>query len=161
MEIREPVMIGFAAYTLLYLAYQAVSVPVNFTGRSFDLAAHERLITAWRPPAYPGVDIFLPVCGEPIEVLRNTWEGVFELIHAYSGRAVAHALDDGDSDEVAAIAPSFGFGRRCLSRITRSPGISTTPSPAQAPSTSRSLTRTSGREPTTWTRRCPTLTTRL
>ncbi len=33
------------------------------------------------------MDIFLPVCGEPMEVLGNTWEGVFELIYAYRGLA--------------------------------------------------------------------------
>ena len=58
------------------------------------------------------MDIFLPICGEPIEVLRNTWTGVFELIHAYPGVAYAFVLDDGDSDEAAALAPSFGFTYR-------------------------------------------------
>ena len=43
----------FAAYTLIYLIYQAVSLPVNFAGRSFDLAAHKSLVAAWRPRRYP------------------------------------------------------------------------------------------------------------
>ena len=64
---------------------------------------------AWRPAAYPAVDIFLPICGEPIEVLRNTWIGVFELIQAYPGLARAYVLDDGPSEEARALAPSFGF----------------------------------------------------
>ncbi len=114
MEIRNaPVLPAAAAvfgcYTLVYLAYQAVSLPVNFTGRSFDLAVHDALVHAWQPGRYPDVDIYLPICREPIEVLRNTWAGVFELIHAYPGSAQAFVLDDGDSDEAEHLCQSFGF----------------------------------------------------
>jgi cellulose synthase (UDP-forming) len=106
--------IVFGGYTLVYLVYQLLSLPVNFTGRSFDLDAHDALVASWRPERYPTVDIYLPICNEPLEVLRNTWTGVFELIHAYPGWAQAFVLDDGDSDEAAALTRSFGFvyGRR-------------------------------------------------
>ena len=40
---------------------------MNFAGRSFDLAAHISRVHSWRPRRYPSVDIFLPICGEPIE----------------------------------------------------------------------------------------------
>lgn len=99
----------FGTYTLIYLAYQALSLPVNFTGRGFDLAAHAQLVRSWHPRRYPDVDIYLPICGEPIEVLRNTWAGVLELVRAYPGWARAFVLDDGDSDETRAAARSFGF----------------------------------------------------
>jgi cellulose synthase (UDP-forming) len=99
----------FAAYTAAYCVYQLVSLPVNFAGRSFDLTAHKSLIEAWRPRRYPTVDIFLPICGEPIEVLRNTWIGVFELVQAYPGDAYVYVLDDGPSEQARAQAPSFGF----------------------------------------------------
>jgi cellulose synthase (UDP-forming) len=109
MEVRYLPMLPFAGYTLLYLVYQAVSLPVNFAGRGFDLAAHKARVAAWRPEHYPSIDIYLPICGEPLEVLRNTWVGVFELLRAYPGQARAYVLDDGDSDEAMEIAPSFGF----------------------------------------------------
>jgi cellulose synthase (UDP-forming) len=99
----------FAAYTAIYLLYQAVSLPVNFAGRSFDLARHREFVAAWRPGSYPQIDIFLPICGEPIELLHNTWIGVFELVQAYQGDAYVFVLDDGPSDEAAELAPSFGF----------------------------------------------------
>jgi cellulose synthase (UDP-forming) len=99
----------FGAYTVIYLIYQAVSLPMNFAGRSFDLDAHRSLVSAWRPRRYPSVDIFLPVCGEPIELLHNTWSGVFELVRAYPGDACVFVLDDGPSDEAKTLAPSFGF----------------------------------------------------
>jgi cellulose synthase (UDP-forming) len=109
MEIRYPIMLAFAGYTALYVVYQAVSLPVNFAGHSFNLAAHQACIRAWHPRRHPSVDIFLPICGEPIDVLHNTWTGVFELIQAYSGDAYAHVLDDGPSDDAVALAAGFGF----------------------------------------------------
>lgn len=114
MEIRNaailPIAVGlFGAYTLIYFLYQALSLPVNFTGRSFDLAAHDELVASWQPEHYPEVDIFLPICREPIDLLGNTWAGVLELIHAYPGSARAFVLDDGDSDEAADLCQSLGL----------------------------------------------------
>jgi len=107
----EPlVILPFAAYTALYALYHGVSLPANFAGRSFDLEAHVARVAAWSPRCSPSVDIFLPICGEPIELLHNTWEGVFELIHAYPGEARVYILDDGPSEEARLVAPSFGFG---------------------------------------------------
>jgi len=51
----------------------------------------------------------LPICGEPVEVLRNTWTGVFELVQAYPGDVYVYVLDDDASDEARALAPPFGF----------------------------------------------------
>ena len=88
-QVRDPATAAlwpFMVFTATYVLYQVISLPVNFTGRGFDLAAHQARIQAWRPPAYPSVDIYLPICGEPIELLRNTWTAVSELIAAYPGR---------------------------------------------------------------------------
>jgi cellulose synthase (UDP-forming) len=112
LEARYPVMLPFALYTVAYLAYQLLSIPVNFGGRSFDLEEHELRVMTWRPAAwrYPDVDVFLPVCGEPIAVLRNTWEGVSEIRDAYRGHVLPWVLDDSWSDEVRDMAREFGFG---------------------------------------------------
>ena len=132
LEISHPILAIFSWYTLVFLAGQAVQFPVNVAARSFDLAAHVRRIGAWQPASYPDVDIYLPVCGEPMAVLRNTWTGVFELVHAYPGCARAYVLDDGPSDEARDVSGAFGFstcdGRRAASQerpatsITRSAG---------------------------------------
>lgn len=109
-EIRNLVALPFMIYTALFFAYQAVSLPVNFAGRGFDMAAHLLRVSTWNPPAWSTVDIFLPICGEPTAVLRNTWAGVFELIHAYPGVAQAFVLDDGPGlEETRYMADSFGF----------------------------------------------------
>lgn len=108
-EVRNAIALPLAFYTFSYLCYQLVSLPTNFTGKSFDLAVHRERVRRWRPWRYPTVDVFLPICGEPIEVLRNTWEGVYELVQAYPGEADVYVLDDGPSEEAMLIAPSFGF----------------------------------------------------
>jgi cellulose synthase (UDP-forming) len=124
MEISYPVLAVFCWYTVIFIAYQAMSVPVNFAARSFDLPAHVLRVRTWRPARYPDVDIYLPICGEPIEVLRNTWTGVFELLHAYPGCARAYVLDDGPCDLARDVCASFGFTylRRPETRLHRKAG---------------------------------------
>ena len=84
-EAQDPALWPFMIFTGSYALYQVVCLPVNFSGRGFDLSAHQARIQAWNPPAYPGVDIYLPICGEPIEMLRNTWTAVCGLLAAYPG----------------------------------------------------------------------------
>ncbi len=108
-EAHDPVPWPFMAFTATYVIYQVISLPVNFTGRGFDFAAHRERIQAWHPISYPSVDICLPICGEPIELLRNTWMAVSELVEGYEGVARAYVLDDGPSDEARSVSESFGF----------------------------------------------------
>lgn len=78
-------------------------------GPPFDLDLHKRIVAGWRPLSYPSVDIFLPVCGEPIGVLRNTWTHVAMLRNRYWGQVTPYVLDDSASPEVKAMARKFGF----------------------------------------------------
>jgi cellulose synthase (UDP-forming) len=98
-----------SGFTLLGLAAFAFSMPLSFTGRGYDLEQHVFLVRSWRPAAWPDVDIYLPICGEPIELLRNTWIGVFELVRAYPGGARPYVLDDAADPLAAALAADFGF----------------------------------------------------
>jgi cellulose synthase (UDP-forming) len=108
-EMHNPALWPFMIFTATYVIYQAISLPVNFTGRGFDLAAHQARIGAWRPERYPSIDIYLPICGEPIELLRNAWTAVSDLVTEYQGTAKAYVLDDGPSDEAGSMSESFGF----------------------------------------------------
>jgi cellulose synthase (UDP-forming) len=108
-ETHDLVLAPFMLFTAAYVIYQAVSLPVNFAGHGFDLAVHQARVRAWRPPSYPCVDIFLPICGEPIELLCNTWMAVSDLIAAYEGVATAFVLDDGSSDGARSMSESYGF----------------------------------------------------
>jgi cellulose synthase (UDP-forming) len=109
-EAHDRALWPFMIFTASYVLYQAITLPVNFAGAGFDLAAHQAGIRAWRPPSFPCVDIYLPICGEPIELLKNTWNAVCDLIGSYEGEARAFVLDDGPSDEARAASESYGFG---------------------------------------------------
>jgi cellulose synthase (UDP-forming) len=108
-ELHDLVLSPFLVFTAVYVLYQAISLPVNFAGRGFDLAAHQARIAAWHPETYPEIDVYLPICGEPIELLRNTWTAVAALTGAYQGRIGVHVLDDGPDAEARDMAAEFGY----------------------------------------------------
>ncbi|MBV9794639.1 MAG: glycosyltransferase [Actinobacteria bacterium] len=108
-ELHDLALSPFLLFSLVYIGYQAISLPVNFAGRGFDLAAHQARVRGWQPPAYPGIDIYLPICGEPIGLLGNTWTAVAALIEAYPGRAQAFVLDDGPDEQARVRAAEFGY----------------------------------------------------
>ena len=99
----------YAPFALLGVGCFLLSLLVDGLSRSFDLAAHQRLVTAWRPRHYPSVDVFLPVCGEPPAVLHNTWRYVAILARHYPGRVTPWVLDDSGNPQLKAMARSFGF----------------------------------------------------
>ncbi|MFJ3934598.1 MULTISPECIES: glycosyltransferase family 2 protein [unclassified Streptomyces] len=94
---------------LLSVVSYLISLRLDAFAPNFDLRAHRRLVTSWRPEHYPDVDVFLPVCGEPIEILHNTWVHVRNLAEHYPGRVTAMVLDDSDSAEIGSMATDFGF----------------------------------------------------
>jgi len=49
------------------VVYYLVSLRVNAVTHDFDLRQHQALVRSWRPARYPSVDVFLPVCGEPVQ----------------------------------------------------------------------------------------------
>lgn len=113
-EVRDAALLPLvvapmAAYTVAYIFYQLLSVPLNFAGRDFDLVEHQTRVDDWLPERFPSVDLFLPICGESMDLLRNTWGGVRALVEGYPGIAHVYVLDDGDSDEAWQSVPEYGF----------------------------------------------------
>jgi cellulose synthase (UDP-forming) len=96
----------FVSFTILYYL---ISLFVNAGTRGFDSAGHSRFVASWQPDHYPSLDVFLPVCGEPLSVLHNTWARVFDLVDAYPGTVNAYVLDDGADDGARIMAGDFGF----------------------------------------------------
>jgi len=105
----SPLLWVFLPLLGITICYYLISLRVNAFTRDFSLRAHRRLTLSWRPAAYPAVDVFLPVCGEPIDVLHNTWSHVQRLARRYSGPVTVHVLDDGNDPALAAMAGDFNF----------------------------------------------------
>ena len=96
----------FVAFTC---AYYLISLYVNVGTRGFYYEAHRGLVATWWPGWHASLDAFLPVCGEPIAILRNTWTHVFELARAYPGTATVYVLDDSADTRLRDMAADFGF----------------------------------------------------
>ncbi|NLT57256.1 MAG: glycosyltransferase [Actinomycetales bacterium] len=69
--------------------------------------SHDLRVALHRPSTWPSVDVFLPSCGEDLEVVRNTCRWVSRL--RWPGRLAVHVLDDSARPEVAALSREFGF----------------------------------------------------
>jgi cellulose synthase (UDP-forming) len=99
----------YSPFLFLTAIFLAMPLLTDAIGRGFDFDAHKRLVASWKPARYPSVDVFLPVCGEPIDVLRNTWHYVAVMGRHYQGTVTAYVLDDSHSPELKAMAREFGF----------------------------------------------------
>ena len=100
--LYSPFLFLSAIFLMLPLVTDALS-------RGFDFDEHRQLVANWHPARYPSVDIFLPVCGEPAEVLRNTWNYVTLMSNHYQGTVTAYVLDDSHSPALKEMAREFGF----------------------------------------------------
>ena len=103
---RLMLIMPFVAFTIFYYL---VSLSVNAFSKEFDLDKHIALVAGWQPEKYPSVDVMLPVCGEPLEILHNTWRYVEAMLAHYPGEGRAYVLDDSGKPEVVALAAEFGF----------------------------------------------------
>ncbi|KAJ7256338.1 nucleotide-diphospho-sugar transferase [Mycena rebaudengoi] len=98
----------FAALGIVVQLYLLISYGVGYTGKDYNIEKHKKTIAeyATSPGDDPSVDILLPVCKEPLEILENTWKYVAKL--SYTNYKV-HVLDDGGMDSVKVLAERFGF----------------------------------------------------
>lgn len=94
------------AYTIIYFV---ISQAIYFVSTDFDLGRHKSLVANWTPQRFPSVDVFLPTCGEPLDVLGNTWSAVQAMQRSYPGTVKVHCLDDAHSRDVRLLALRFGF----------------------------------------------------
>ena len=94
---------------LFFTIYTISSFGLNFFYTQFDLDAHFSLSQLfWHKRKEPSVDVFLPICGEGIDILRRTW---YHVAHLQYHNMQVYVLDD--STEFGEVhqymAESFGF----------------------------------------------------
>ncbi|MFG2975697.1 glycosyltransferase family 2 protein [Streptomyces sp. NPDC048331] len=105
--LRTPALWAFLAVLGLNLVALALSSVNSLRLRRLTRQSHEVLVHAWRPVALPGVDLYLPTCGEPLDVLGNAYRAVSAV--DWPGALTVWVLDDADRPEVAALAASYGY----------------------------------------------------
>lgn len=92
----------FTAITAFYLI---LSYVIGVSGREFNYTRHKTLLRDYRF-FEPSVDVYLPCCGEDINIIENTYRHVKAL--EYNNFKV-YVLDDGKSDQVQALAWKYNF----------------------------------------------------
>lgn len=93
--------------------YLIISYAITIVGKDYDYEAHKKVITDHpiSPDTAPTVDIYLPCCKEPLEILENTYNYVTALQWP-EGKLKVHVMDDGAMDSVKALAERYGFSYR-------------------------------------------------
>lgn len=93
-----------AFFTIYYLN----TYIINLFYRRLDLQKHGALIEKYWKDIFtePSVDIFLPICGEKVSVLENTFIAVQEI--PYLNKKV-YVMDDKGGKEYEDLAEKFGF----------------------------------------------------
>lgn len=91
------------------LASYVISTVVNLGTRPFALEPHDELVRRAQRSPHPSVDVFLPVCGESVGVLLNSWRHIAQMAEHYPGRIEVHVLDDSPSPSMAPHAAALGF----------------------------------------------------
>jgi cellulose synthase (UDP-forming) len=97
---------------LLFLPIMVLPVVVNFWLRThkprLTLAQHRDVVSRYRPEPADTVDIWVPTCGEPLVVLRNTCRAVSAI--RWHAPVMRYLLDDGERrPEVEQLALEYGF----------------------------------------------------
>lgn len=97
----------FVLVTVLNIVYALVSAASGLRRRRVTLATHVVRVGTWNPTRYPSVDVFLPSCGEPLDVLANTFRHVSVL--QWPGPLRVLVLDDSARPDVELLALQYGF----------------------------------------------------
>ncbi|KAF9012615.1 nucleotide-diphospho-sugar transferase [Cyathus striatus] len=97
----------FGVFVALIQIYLTISYVVGYFGKDFDIDEYKKLIAEHSYTSdFPLVDIYLPCCKEPLEVLENTYKYVSKL--EYPNYKV-FVLDDGGLDSVKRLAALYNF----------------------------------------------------
>lgn len=99
--------VPFVVLTLYLIIFIVLSNWVNLSYNPFDKWKHIQEVKRFKASGWnPSVDVFLPVAGEPLSVLEDTWEKVSAM--DYSNYTV-YVLDDKGDIQVAALARRYGY----------------------------------------------------
>jgi cellulose synthase (UDP-forming) len=91
----------------LNVAAAAIAMFSGLNRRKITRSQHVWKVSTWNPADVPSVDVFLPTCGEPLDMLRNTYHHASHL--DWDGDLRVLVLDDADRAEVAELAREYGF----------------------------------------------------
>ncbi|WP_213815121.1 glycosyltransferase family 2 protein [Glaciihabitans sp. dw_435] len=110
-SLMSPWLYPLLAILAVSVIGSVLSMISGLNKRRVSKKSHQELITHWAathpPQEFPTVDVYLPCCGEDLDILRNTYTHVSKM--EWGGELNVWVLDDGDMPAVAELAREFGF----------------------------------------------------
>lgn len=107
LAITNPLLWPFGVVLILNTVMVGLSAVDGLRERRFTAAGHRLLRSAYKPETPPTVDVFLPTCGETLDVLANTYRHVAAL--EWDGPLGVLVLDETGREEVRELAERHGF----------------------------------------------------
>lgn len=105
----NPAFAPYGLFVFMTAFYLGLSYLVGMMGKPFDFKNHQLITAKWLDRACDAkIDVYLPVCNEPVEVIKNTWSYVLRLKVAHPQIQV-YILDDGKSDALEELAKKCRF----------------------------------------------------
>src|SRR3954453_9654542 len=102
-----PLLWLFWPMATIFIGYMILTHIATTRRRRISRMDHERIVRLWNPKTIPSIDVFLPSAGEPLDVLRNTYEHVARM--QWKGRVAVRVMDDSARPEVAELAAEYGY----------------------------------------------------
>ncbi|KAJ2993921.1 hypothetical protein HDV02_001999 [Globomyces sp. JEL0801] len=103
--ITDPAFYVFGLFNIYVMIYLILSYATGIAGPDFEYSSHLE-IQEMKISVYPSIDIYLPCCREPIEVLQNTWNHVKRLDYP---NKIVWVLDDSASPQLKNMALQYKF----------------------------------------------------
>jgi len=97
-------------FSVIHYINAALIQLVAIFGEDFDYEKHQKIVQdhSITENNAPMIDVYLPCCREPLDILKNTYKYVQALEYP-KGCLEIHVLDDGGSPEVEDLATQYGF----------------------------------------------------
>ncbi|CAI6097405.1 unnamed protein product [Clonostachys chloroleuca] len=108
--ITAPYYHWLGLFAFINCVYLFLSYGIGLIGKDYDYKAHLDRLAAHsiRQETAPTVDIYLPCCHEPLEILQNTYEHIIKLDYPASKLRV-YVMDDGNLESVRELARKYCF----------------------------------------------------
>lgn len=108
--VCTPIFAWYGVFVGFLNIYLIISYLVGVVGRDWDYDGHKQMVEQFpiTDETAPTVDVYLPCCSEPLEILENTYQHVIKLDWP-AAKLKVYVLDDSASDAVRTLAESYGF----------------------------------------------------
>ncbi|KAM7196621.1 Nucleotide-diphospho-sugar transferase [Rhypophila sp. PSN 637] len=108
--VCAPIFAWYGAFVGFLNIYLFISYLVGIVGKDWDYQAHLDIVEKFpiNDETAPTVDVYLPCCSEPLEILENTYKHITKLDWP-AHKLKVWVMDDGNQPAVKALAESYGF----------------------------------------------------